>query len=111
MRAHLDDAYELGEPLAALWASEAASTGGSATASPRSQGGIDVELNHAALRAPAPAAAIRLVTREEALELFPPIHDEVRPRRCPACSSARGEWWEIRRLADGETQRRGGPAS
>jgi predicted acetyltransferase len=108
MRAQLDDAVERGEPLAALWASEAAIYGRFGFGLAALSGEIDLERAYAALRPDAQAdATVRLVTRDEAQELVPPVYEEVR-RQVPGMPARPPEWWEVRILADPEDRRGGG---
>ena len=82
MRRQLDDVRGWGEPIAALWASEASIYGrfGYGPAAP----GVAAKSNPArfALKeAQESTAAVRLTDAEEAAGLFPPIYDTVRSRR------------------------------
>ena len=100
MRSQIDDLRERGEPLAILWASESLIYGrfGYGMAAP-------VHALHAvksrfAFRDdPGPVGATRLVTRDEALELFPPIHERVRTERAGMLSRTRDFWYEERLYA------------
>src|SRR5262249_51159202 len=64
MRAHVDDAHERGEPLAALWASEASIYGRYGYGVASTQGSIAIDRRNAAFRSPPPEAAVRLVGAE-----------------------------------------------
>ncbi len=107
MRRQLDDIRAHGEPLAALWASEALIYGrfgfGLATKNAR----IDADRDRAA---PAsrrePTGSVRLVGHDEALELLPPVYDRVRSVT-PGFHSRTRAWWEHEVLADEEPYRRG----
>ncbi|HWL32176.1 MAG TPA: GNAT family N-acetyltransferase [Gaiellaceae bacterium] len=107
MRRQLEDVKGWGEPLAALWASEAGIYGrfgyGHAAAS------LHMKSNKArfALRESAGSnVRVRLVDADEAYELFPPVYERVRVRR--AGMLTRDErWWKEHRLADPESWRRG----
>jgi predicted acetyltransferase len=107
MRKQLDDLHERGEPLAILWASEAAIYGrfGYGIAVPETS--IDAERARFAFRDdPGPAGVVRLVDRDEALEVFPPLYDAIR-REVPGFVTRTREWWEHYKLADPEHWRRG----
>lgn len=107
MRRQLDDVRGWGEPIAALWASEASIYGrfGYGLAAP----GIVAKSNPSrfALRDDdGPRAAIRLTDADEALRLFPPVYDRVRVRRAGMLSRSE-TWWKELRLADPKEWRRG----
>ncbi len=107
MRKQLDDLHERGEPLAILWASEAAIYGrfGYGIAAPEMR--IDAERARFGFRGdPGPTGAVRLVDRDEALEVFPPLYDAIR-RETPGFVTRSAEWWEHYKLADPEHWRRG----
>ena len=53
------------------------------------------------------SGSTRLVTADEALELFPPVYDRV-AATTPGMISRTEEWWRTRRLADSEWWRAGG---
>jgi predicted acetyltransferase len=103
----VEDARRAGEPLAALYASEAAIYGrfgyGLATTSVT----LDVESARLAFREdPGPEGTVRLVDAEEAYRLFPAVYDRVRLAR-PGMLSRGEHWWRRHRLADYEHARRG----
>jgi len=106
MRTQLDDLHARGEPLAILWASEAAIYGrfGYGIAVPETN--IDAERGKFAWRDSAPAGAVRIVERDEAREVFPPLYDRIR-REIPGFVTRNDEWWEDYKLADPEHWRRG----
>jgi predicted acetyltransferase len=108
MRAHLDAAHERGEPVATLFASEGGIYGRFGYGLAALLGEVELERAHAALRGePVPGSRVRQVTREEAAELFPPIHEAVRRVR-PGMPSRSADWWRIRVLDDPEWARSGG---
>ena len=79
MRRQLDDVHARGESLAILWASESLIYGrfGYGIAAPQTQ--IDAERSSFGLRDDAGARGVlRLVTVEEAAELFPPVYERIR---------------------------------
>ena len=107
MRRQLDDVHERGEPIAILWASEAPIYGrfGYGIAAPESS--IDAEQGAFTLRDdPGPRGSVRLVTADEAAELFPPIHESVRKDR-PGFVARTDQWWRTFVLADPEHWRDG----
>jgi predicted acetyltransferase len=107
MRRQLEDAREHEEPVAILWASEGSIYGrfgyGVATVAAR----LEADRDRTVFRQPdEPVGTTRLVTDEQALQLFPPIYDRV--QAATAGMLARGEsWWKQTRLADPEHWRRG----
>jgi predicted acetyltransferase len=107
MRRQLADVRERGEPLAILWASEAPIYGryGYGVAVPELV--IDAERSAFALRDdPGPKGRVRLVSFDEALELFPPIHERVRRERVGLVARW-PDWWREGILADPERWRDG----
>ena len=105
MSRQLEDVHAWGEPIAALWASEAAIYGrfGYGQAAPSGQAKSDRA--RFALRAPA-SGSVRFVDADEALRIFPPVYERIRARR--AGMLTRDErWWKEHRLADPESWRRG----
>jgi predicted acetyltransferase len=107
MRRQLDDLHERGEPLAILWASEAAIYGrfGYGIAAPAMR--IDAERARFGWRNdPGPTGAVRLVDRDEARRTFPPLYDAVRSD-IPGFVTRNDDWWEQYRLSDPEHWRRG----
>jgi len=107
MKRQLDDLHERGEPLAILWASEAAIYGrfGYGISAPTVQ--LDADRSRFALRDdPGPQGAVRLIDREEAARVLPPIYDAVRDR-VPGFTSRSEKLWDLYRLADPEHWRRG----
>jgi predicted acetyltransferase len=107
MRRQLADAREWGEPLAALWASEAGIYGrfGYGLAAQ----GIRIKSDRArfALRDDDdPQGSVRLVNADEAYELFPPVYERIRRSRAGMLTRTE-HWWRNHRLADPESWRRG----
>ena len=107
MKRQFDDLRERGEPLAILWASEAAIYGrfGYGISAPMLQ--LDADRSRFSLRDdPGPKGAVRLIDREEAARVLPPIYDAVRAR-VPGFTSRSEKLWDLYRLADPEHWRRG----
>src|SRR5205807_3879788 len=107
MRRQIEDVHERGEPLAILWASEAAIYGrfGYGLAAPALF--LDAERGRFRLRDdPGPAGAVRLVERDEAARLFPRVYESIRPAT-PGTLSRTTKWWTESKLADPEGWRRG----
>ncbi|MBA2385250.1 MAG: GNAT family N-acetyltransferase [Actinobacteria bacterium] len=107
MQRQLADIREWGEPIAALWASEAAIYGrfGYGLAAP----GMAMKSDRArfALRDDdGPQGTVRLVEAEQAYELFPPVYERVRAARAGMLTRTE-HWWREHRLADHESWRRG----
>ena len=107
MRRELDDIHERGEPLAVLWASEAAIYGrfGYGVAAPTTQ--LAGERARFGLRdAPAASGRVRIVSLDDALEPCMHVYETVRPN-VPGFVARSAEWWKSGRLADPEEWRRG----
>ena len=108
MRRELDDVHERGEPLAVLWASEAAIYGryGYGMAAPTAQ--LAADRARFALRDnPAPEGRTRIVSLDDALEPCMQVYEAVRPT-VPGFTARTTDWWTTFRLADPEEWRRGG---
>jgi len=105
MRQELEDVHAWGEPIAALWASEAGIYGrfGYGQAAPSIH--VKSDKSRFALREPA-RGSVRLVDVDEALALFRPVYERVRSERA-GMPSREERWWKEHRLADPESWRRG----
>jgi predicted acetyltransferase len=93
MRRQLDDVRERGEPLAALWASEPVIYGrfGYGVASPSAS--MEAEKAGFAFRDdPGPTGTARLLTKDEARELFPPVFERARVQRNGMLSRDDARW-------------------
>ena len=108
MRRQVDDVRDRGEPLAALWASEAQIYGrfGYAPATFGAAHRIRKRGATALTRAPAAGGLVRLVDPDFALAAFPPVYERARSART-GLPSRRGRWWEYQLLADPERHRSG----
>jgi predicted acetyltransferase len=107
MRRQIEDVHDRGEPLAILWASEAAIYGrfGYGIAAPVHS--LEAERARFRLRDdPGPEGSVRLVDSDEAARLFPPIYEAVRAS-IPGTLSRTKMWWSENKLADPEGWRRG----
>lgn len=107
MRRELDDIHERGEPLAILWASEAAIYGrfGYGVAAPTAH--MSADRARFALRDdPGPQGRARIVPLEDALEPCRHVYDRVRPT-IPGFTARPDDVWTTFRLADPEEWRRG----
>jgi predicted acetyltransferase len=107
MRRELDDIRERGEPLAILWASEAAIYGrfGYGVAAPTAQMNAD-HARFAFRDDPGPQGRARIVPLEDGLEPCKHVYDAVRPT-VPGFTDRPDDVWTIFRLADPEEWRRG----
>jgi predicted acetyltransferase len=97
-----------GEPLAALWASEAGIYERFGYGMSFLCGDIDLTRAHARLARPVEAVGqARIVTLEEALALFPRVYDRV-AETTPGMIRRSPKWWQHRILKDEEWRRGGG---
>jgi predicted acetyltransferase len=107
MRAHLDDAHERGEPIAALWASEETIYGRFGYGIAAYAGEVTIPREHVDyVVARDRAGRIRIVEQDEALEEFPPLWEGLARTR-PGMFIRPPEWWKLRTFAD-PPERRGG---
>ncbi len=101
------DARNHGEPLAALFASEAQIYGRFGFGVATHNLTLDAESDRIAWRDdPGPTGATRLVDEEAANELFPPLYNAFRAQRSGLLSRSE-HWWRQHRLRDYEHRRRG----
>jgi predicted acetyltransferase len=101
------DARENGEPLAALYASEAPIYGRFGYGVATHWLDLNAESRRMAFRDdPGPKGSVRLVDEDEAFELFPAIYERLRRER-PGMLSRSEHWWRGHRLADYEHRRQG----
>ena len=107
MRRQLNDVHERGEPLAILWASEAAIYGrfGYGLAAPSV--GIEADRARFGLRDdPGPRAIVRLLELETAFPVLRDVYERIRPG-VPGMLSRNEHWWREHKLADPERWRQG----
>jgi predicted acetyltransferase len=107
MRRELDDLRARGEPLAVLWASEAAIYGrfGYGMAAPHYE--MDADRSRFSFRDdPGPRGKIRMLALEDAVEPCMQVYERVRSAT-PGFTARARKWWEAYRLADPEQWRRG----
>jgi predicted acetyltransferase len=108
MRAQLDDIHGRGEPLAALWASEASIYRRYGYGLASLCGDMDIPRTHADFVRPVERRGeVRIVGRDEALSLCPLVYDQVCPET-PGMFARTREWWRSRVLDDPEWRRFGG---
>jgi predicted acetyltransferase len=106
MEQQLADAQGRDEPVAILWASEGPIYGRYGYGIASRVAGIDAD--RAVLDLPPdPGAGVRVVDADEALKVFPPIYERIRPE-VPGMLSRSEDWWRHYRLADPEYRRGGG---
>jgi predicted acetyltransferase len=107
MRRELDDLRERGEPLAVLWASEAAIYGrfGYGLAAPHFE--MDGDSSRFAFRDdPGPTGKVRMHSLDDAVEPCMQVYERLRSGT-PGFIGRSREWWQRYRLADAESWRRG----
>ncbi len=108
MRAHLDDAHERGEPIAALWASEETIYGRYGYGPAAQAGEISIPRERVAFGQPHERrGTVRIVDHDEAREAFPPLWEALARER-PGMFIRSPEWWELRTLHDPPDRRQGG---
>ncbi len=105
MSSHLEAARDEGRPLAGLWASESSIYGRFGFGPATDRLTIELPASAAALPEDDQAGSVRQTTVEEALELFPLVHEEVRKTTPGVLSRSPATWkW---RLHDPESRREG----
>jgi predicted acetyltransferase len=110
MRRQLEELHERGtEPLALLYASEGGIYRRYGYGIASLAGEIQLEREHARFRAEGAAqGTARLVSKEEALELFPLVYDRV-CAETPGMFGRSRDWWDVRRLSLRSLTARGDP--
>ena len=107
MRRELDDLHERGDPVAVLYASEAAIYGrfGYGVAAPHFE--MDADRTRFALRDdPGPSGTMRAPTLDDAVEPCAQVYEQLRTAT-PGFTARTPEWWRAYRLADPEAWRHG----
>jgi predicted acetyltransferase len=110
MRRELEDLHERGEPLAVLWASEAAIYGrfGYGMAAPHYD--MNADRSRFSLRDdPGPRGTVRMLPLADAVDPCMQVYERIRPT-VPGFTARERKWWEAYRLADPEQWRRGSSA-
>ena len=110
MRRELDDIHERGEPLAVLWASEAAIYGrfGYGVAAPHYE--MDADRSRFSFREdPGPRGTVGMVALDDAVDPCIHVYERLRPTT-PGFLGRTRKWWQTYRLADPEQWRRGASA-
>ena len=93
MLRQLEDVHSRGEPLAILWASESLIYGRFGYGIAALQTSIDAERSAFALRDdPGARGSVRLVTKDEAAELFPPLYESHRLEQPGRLSRSEVRW-------------------
>jgi predicted acetyltransferase len=107
MRRQLDDVRATGEPVAALWASEAAIYGRFGYGCAARHANVTLRTGGARLAPlmPVPAGRTALLDPADAIERVAPLYDRVRRRRVGHLDRTEG-WWK-RRMGDPEHRREG----
>jgi predicted acetyltransferase len=105
MRRQLDDMHERGEPLAALYASEAPIYGRFGYGLATHQAELEIERARAAFRQPPSAGRISMVDVPRAVPAFAQVWSEAR-RSQPGMLALDERWWRYE-LADLEINRQG----
>jgi predicted acetyltransferase len=99
-RAQLDDVHRRGEPLAALFASNERIYGRFGYGLAHLMGEIQLPRERSGFARPLELLGrVRIVDPAEALELLPPIWEQLRPET-PGMLSRSREWWEVRVIQD-----------
>jgi predicted acetyltransferase len=107
MTRQLADTREWGEPIAALWASEAAIYGRFGYGLTAPSATLKADSGRFELRDdPGRQGTWRLVDAATAYDLVRPVHEHVRRQR-PGMRTRDEHWWRNHRLADPESWRRG----
>jgi len=109
MRRQLSDIRERGEGVAGLWASEGSIYGRFGYGAAALSASFEIDRGRTAFaRTLQPRGRVTLLGKEQALEVFPPVFDQVRPR-IPGMWARTPEWWRVL-LADLEAWRDGASA-
>jgi predicted acetyltransferase len=105
MRHQLDDIRARGEPLAILWASEGAIYQRFGYGLATLNGTFEIERGDVTfVRSGPPEGTVRLVDRDAAMEIFPPLYDRVRADT-PGMIGRSETWWRWVTLHDSDHAR------
>jgi predicted acetyltransferase len=106
MRRQMDDMHQRGEPLAALYASEAPIYGRFGYGLATYMAEIEIQRSHAALLKPrSTGGRVAMVDVPAAVDAFTQVWSQVQPRQ-PGMLALDARWWRDQ-LADPETRREG----
>jgi predicted acetyltransferase len=107
MRRQLDDVRERAEPVAILWASEAAIYQRFGYGMAVMDGFFEVASRRTAYtRSLPPEGRVRIVSEDESMRLIPPIYEAMR-KATPGAISRTEPWWLTGPISDPEYSRRG----
>ncbi len=104
---HFADVRDKGEPIIALWASEAPIYGRFGYGCAAYSSELAIERVHARFRGPEPAGGLRMIDAAEAAAILPPLYERIRPT-IPGLLARSPAWWANRRLYDPPHRRGGG---
>ena len=110
MDAHFAEARERGDPIAGLWASDAAIYGRFGFGMAAVGAKYEIDRRHLAFHRLAPTGSpTRFVVASEAAEILPQVYDAVRTTR-PGMFTRSEAWWKHRNLNDRPDRRDGATA-
>lgn len=110
MEAHLTEAVEHGDVIAALWASDSAIYGRFGFGVAVESFAIDLDRTRARLGKATPTPErIEPISADEAATALPPLFERIR-REIPGSFARTDSWWTHRRLRDPEDRRNGASA-
>jgi predicted acetyltransferase len=107
MFAHLSEAVEHGDVIAALWASDSAIYRRFGYGLAAESVSIDLDRSMARLREATPTPErVEMITKEQAVDVLPPLYERIR-RDIPGSFARREPWWTHRNLRDAPDRRNG----
>ena len=106
IREALDGAHERGEAIAPLWVAEETIYGRFGCGMASVNGEIRIAREHTHFRKHWDRLEATQVSREQALDRFPLVYEQVAPRSTGMLSRTR-DWWEVRQLLDNHADRHG----
>jgi predicted acetyltransferase len=110
MEAHLSEAVEHGDVIAALWASDSAIYQRFGYGRAVESVSIDLDRPMARFREATPVPEhIEMITKDEAADVLPPLYERIR-RDIPGTFARSKPWWAYRHLRD-VPERRGGQSA